>query len=94
LTQIKPRRFAVDKIATEWDAFPSEPRVNGHMIVVESRDFLFNSRHLSVRAAASSEGWRIGLFAGDQVATAVVYSVTHENTVDASVGSGRVKLIA
>jgi hypothetical protein len=41
------------------------------MIVVESRDFLFNSRHLSVRATASSEGWRIRVFVGDQVATAL-----------------------
>jgi hypothetical protein len=57
------------------------------MIVVESREFLFNSRHLSVRAAASSEGWRIRMFVGDQVATAVVYSITHENTVDASAAS-------
>jgi hypothetical protein len=57
------------------------------MIVVEIRDFLFNSRHLSVRAAASSEGWRIRVFVGDRAATAVVYSITHENTVDASAAS-------
>lgn len=54
------------------------------MIAVESRGFLFNSRHLSVRAAASSEGWRICVFVGDRVARAVVCSITHENTVDAS----------
>jgi hypothetical protein len=42
--------------------------------VLETRDFLFNSRHLSVRASAFSEGWRIRVFAGDQPATAVVYT--------------------
>jgi len=56
-------------------------------IVSESRDFLFNSRHLSVRAAAFSEGWRIRVFEGDRAVTAVVYSVTHENTADASMAS-------
>jgi hypothetical protein len=55
--------------------------------MVESRDFLFNGRHLSVRAAAFSEGWRIRVFAGDHAATAVVYSITHENAVDASAAS-------
>jgi hypothetical protein len=52
--------------------------------VRETRDFLFNSRHLSVRASAFSEGWRIRVFAGDQPATAVVYTVTHEGTGDAA----------
>jgi hypothetical protein len=51
---------------------------------METRDFLFNSRHLSVRASAFSEGWRIRVFAGDQPATAVVYTVTHEGTGDAA----------
>jgi hypothetical protein len=55
--------------------------------VIETRDFLFNSRHLSVRAAAFSEGWRIRVFAGDQPATAVVYTVTHEGTGDAAAAS-------
>jgi hypothetical protein len=56
------------------------------MIVVESRDLLFNGRHLSVRAAFS-EGWRVRVFVGDQAATAVVYSITRENAVDASAAS-------
>jgi hypothetical protein len=51
--------------------------------VTESRDFSFNSRRLSVRAAAFSEGWRIRVFEGDHAATAVVYTVTLENTADA-----------
>jgi hypothetical protein len=51
------------------------------MIVVESRDLLFIGRHLSVRAAA--------VFVGDQAATAVVYSITRENAVDASAASMR-----
>ena len=34
-------------------------------IVIETRDFLFNSRHLSVRASAFSDGWRIRVFAGE-----------------------------
>ena len=53
----------------------------------ESRDFQFNNRHLSVRAAAFSEGWRIRVFEADQVATAVVYTVTHENTTDPATAS-------
>jgi hypothetical protein len=52
--------------------------------VIETRDFLFSGRHLSVRASAFSEGWRIRVFAGDQPATAVVYTVTHEGTGDAA----------
>jgi hypothetical protein len=56
-------------------------------IVMETRDFLFNSRHLSVRASTFSEGWRIRVFAGDQPATAVVYTVTHEGTGDAAAAS-------
>jgi hypothetical protein len=56
-------------------------------IVTETRDFQFNNRHLSVRAAAFSEGWRIRVFEGDQVATAVVYTVTHENTADPATAS-------
>jgi hypothetical protein len=52
--------------------------------VMETRDFLFNSRHLSVRASAFSEGWRIRVFAGDQPASAVVYTVTHEGAGDAA----------
>jgi hypothetical protein len=55
--------------------------------VTENRDFLFNSRHLSVRAAAFSEGWRIRVFEGDQTATAVVYTVTLENTSDPAMAS-------
>jgi hypothetical protein len=56
-------------------------------IVTETRDFQFNNRYLSVRAAAFSEGWRIRVFEGDQVATAVVYTVTHENTADPATAS-------
>jgi hypothetical protein len=55
--------------------------------VTETRDFQFNNRHLSVRAAAFSEGWRIRVFEGDQVATAVVYTVTHESTADPATAS-------
>jgi hypothetical protein len=55
--------------------------------VTESRDFSFNSRHLSVRAAAFSEGWRIRVFEGDHAATAVVYTVTLENTADPAMAS-------
>jgi hypothetical protein len=57
------------------------------MVVNDSRDFLFNSRHLSVRAAAFGEGWRVRVFEGDRAVTSVVYSVTHENTADASIAS-------
>ena len=56
-------------------------------IVSEARDFQFNNRYLSVRAAAFSEGWRIRVFEADQVATAVVYTVTHENTADPATAS-------
>jgi hypothetical protein len=40
-----------------------------------------------VRASAFSEGWRIRVFAGDQPATAVVYTVTHESTDDTAAAS-------
>jgi hypothetical protein len=53
-------------------------------IMIESRDFPFIGRNLSVRAASFAEGWRIRVFAGDQPATAVVYTITHENLADAS----------
>jgi hypothetical protein len=53
----------------------------------DSRDFNFAGRHLSVRAAAFSEGWRVRIFEGDLPATDVVYTVTHENTTDASMAS-------
>ena len=55
--------------------------------MTESRDFSFNGRHLSVRAAAFSEGWRIRVFEGDRAATAVVYTVTIENTADPAMAS-------
>jgi hypothetical protein len=48
--------------------------------VTETREFRFNNWYLSARAAAFAEGWRIRVFEADQVATAVVYTVTHENT--------------
>jgi hypothetical protein len=76
-----------DKVATNVFRIRTAFATCGHGFVVESRDFLFNSRHLSVRAAAFSEGWRIRVFAGDQAATAVVYTVTHENAADASTAS-------
>ena len=55
--------------------------------MTESRDFSFNSRHLRVRAAAFSEGWRIRVFEGDHAATAVIYTVTLENTADPAMAS-------
>jgi hypothetical protein len=55
--------------------------------MIESRDFLFNSRHLSVRASTFSEGWRIRVFAGDQPATAVFYTVTHQGMGDSVAAS-------
>jgi hypothetical protein len=61
--------------------------IDEYDIVIDTRDFLFNSRHLSVRASAFSEGWRIRVFAGDQPATAVVYTVTHESTGDPAAAS-------
>jgi hypothetical protein len=53
-------------------------------MMMDSRDFLFSGRHLSVRASAFSEGWRVRIYAGDQPATAVIYTITHENMVDAA----------
>ena len=55
--------------------------------VTESRDFSFNNRRLSVRAAAFSDGWRVRVFQGDQAATEVVYAVIHENTADPAMAS-------
>jgi hypothetical protein len=55
--------------------------------VTDSREFSFNSRRLSVRAAAFSEGWRIRVFEGDHAATAVVYSVTLEDNADPAMAS-------
>jgi hypothetical protein len=55
--------------------------------VTDNRNFSFNSRRLSVRAAAFSEGWRIRVFEGDHPATAVVYTVALENTADPAMAS-------
>jgi hypothetical protein len=55
--------------------------------MIETRDFVFDSRRLSVRASAFSEGWRIRVFAGDQPATAVVYTLNHESSGDAVAAS-------
>jgi hypothetical protein len=55
--------------------------------VTTSRDFQFNNRHLSVRAAAFSEGWRVRVYEGDRAVTAVAYTVTHDVTADASMAS-------
>ena len=52
-----------------------------------SRDFQFNSRHLSVRAAAISDGWRIRVYEGDRAVTAVAYTVTHDVQADGSIAS-------
>ena len=52
-----------------------------------SRDFQFNGRNLSVRAAALNEGWRVRVFEGDRAVTAVAYTVTHDITADASMAS-------
>ena len=37
--------------------------------------------------ATHSEGWRIRVFEGDHAATAVVYTVTLENTADPAMAS-------
>jgi hypothetical protein len=55
--------------------------------MTDSREFHFGSRSLSVRAAAFNGGWRVRVFEGDRPATDVVYTVTHENTTDASMAS-------
>jgi hypothetical protein len=55
--------------------------------VATSRDFQFNGRHLSVRAAAFEESWRIRVFEGDRAVTAVTYTVTHDIAADASMAS-------
>lgn len=52
-----------------------------------SRDFEFNSRHLSVRAVAFDEGWRVRVYEGDRAVTAVTYTVTHDVLADASMAS-------
>jgi hypothetical protein len=52
-----------------------------------SRDFQFNNRHLSVRAAPFNEGWRVRVYEGDRSVTAVAYTVTHDITADASMAS-------
>ncbi len=52
-----------------------------------SRDFQFNNRNLSVRAAAFGEGWRVRVYEGDRAVTAVAYAVTHDATVDAPMAS-------
>jgi len=52
-----------------------------------SRDFKFNSRNLSVRAAAFNEGWRVRVYEGDRAVTAVAYTVTHDVMADASMAS-------
>jgi hypothetical protein len=56
-------------------------------VVATSRDFQFNGRHLSVRAAALNEGWRIRVFEGDRPVTAIAYTVTHDVVTDASMAS-------
>ena len=55
--------------------------------VSTSRDFQFNSRHLSVRAVALSDGWRIRVYEGDRGVTAVAYTVTHDIQADGSMAS-------
>ena len=46
-----------------------------------------NGRDLEVRAMRVDEGWRARVFDGDQPATDAIYSVSHENRIDASAHS-------
>ena len=55
----------------------------GITTMTDSREFKFAGRHLSVRAAAFSEGWRVRVSEGDLPAADIVYTVTHEKTTDA-----------
>jgi hypothetical protein len=55
--------------------------------VTTSREFQFNSRHLSVRSAAVNEGWRVRVYEGDRPVTAVAYTVTHDVVTDAPMAS-------
>ena len=52
-----------------------------------SRDFQFNGRNLSVRAAPFNDGWRVRVFEGDRAVTAVAYTVTHDTMADAPMAS-------
>jgi hypothetical protein len=51
------------------------------------RDFQFNNRNLSVRAAPVTEGWRVRVYEGDRPVTAVAYTVTHDVTAEAGMAS-------
>jgi hypothetical protein len=54
---------------------------------MEPRNFTYDGRQLQVRALPDSEGWRVRVFENDTLVTGVVYSVSHETTVDARMQS-------
>jgi hypothetical protein len=56
---------------------PSNPHRRSH-------PFAFNDRSFEVRAVADERGWRVRVFENGEPATATVYTVSWETTIDAS----------
>ncbi|MBK1696619.1 hypothetical protein [Rhodovibrio salinarum] len=52
---------------------------------IKPRTFTYGGRTFEVRAAAENEGWKVRVFENNRPVTAVVYTVSHENQIDAKI---------
>ena len=60
---------------------------------IKPRTFTHDGRTFEVRAAAENEGWKVRVFENNRPVTAVVYTVSDENQIDAKVQELSVDLL-
>lgn len=54
---------------------------------IDLRNFSHEGRNLEVRAVLAQDAWRVRVYEGDRPVTGVVYSVSYETQVGASLQS-------
>lgn len=60
---------------------------------MESREFSYKDRQLQVRATPAGNAWTIRVFENGEPVTAIVYTVSHETAIDASMRSTPLHLV-